>query len=174
MLAALQPGTLFHGRYRVVSCINKGGMGAVYEVADEKTAAARALKVMLPSLVEDASLRERFAREATVTGGVESDHLVRVLDAGADGDALANPAGNFHPFPITNPLPGTPAFDFNCDGTETEETPKVTCGADCASQGFQGTVACGAAAPLGKCVGVAPMCTFQLLSPAVSKTQRCK
>ncbi|MEP7125433.1 MAG: protein kinase [Byssovorax sp.] len=84
MLAALQPGTLFHGRYRVVSCINKGGMGAVYEVADETTAAARALKVMLPSIVEDAGLRDRFAREATVTGGVESDHLVRVLDAGVD------------------------------------------------------------------------------------------
>src|SRR5580704_11690903 len=80
----LQPGAVFHGRYRVQRCIKAGGMGAVYEVVDEKTDSARALKVMLPSLVADREHRARFALEARVTGGIESDHLVRVSDAGID------------------------------------------------------------------------------------------
>ncbi len=81
---SLASGTLFHRRYRVVRCIKAGGMGAVYEVTDEKTQARRALKVMLPSLVEDRDLRARFALEATVTGALDSDHLVRVSDADVD------------------------------------------------------------------------------------------
>jgi serine/threonine-protein kinase len=59
-------------------------MGAVYEVVDERTEGRRALKVMLPSLFGDADLRARFEREAKVTSAVESDHLVRVMDAGVD------------------------------------------------------------------------------------------
>jgi serine/threonine-protein kinase len=59
-------------------------MGAVHEVRDELTNTARALKVMLPSVVSDPVLRARFATEAKVTGDIESDHLVRVSDAGVD------------------------------------------------------------------------------------------
>ena len=92
----------------------------------------------------------------------------------ADGDALANINGDYHTFPITNPPPGTLPFDFNCSGGEEAETPKVSCGVDCASQGFNAVVPCGSTAPLGKCGGVVGFCTFQPLSPAASKTQRCK
>src|SRR5262249_36188212 len=42
------------------------------------------LKVMLPQVVSDPALRARFALEAKVTGDIESDHLVRVSDAGVD------------------------------------------------------------------------------------------
>ncbi|MDI1482242.1 protein kinase [Polyangium sp. y55x31] len=80
----LVPDALFHGRYRVIRCIKAGGMGAVYEVADEATRRRRALKVMLPGTIEDPILRERFAQEATITGGIESDHIVHVSDAGID------------------------------------------------------------------------------------------
>jgi serine/threonine-protein kinase len=80
----LPPDTVFHGRYRVVRCIKAGGMGAVYEVLDEKTNGKRALKVMLPGAVADKDLRARFELEARVTGSVESDHIVRVSDAGVD------------------------------------------------------------------------------------------
>jgi serine/threonine protein kinase len=82
---SLEPGVLFHERYRVVRCIKRGGMGAVFEVLDERTSTRRALKVMRPDVVDDDDLRERFEREARVTGGVESDHVVRVSDAGVDG-----------------------------------------------------------------------------------------
>ncbi|MRG97374.1 protein kinase domain-containing protein [Polyangium spumosum] len=75
---------LFHGRYRVIRVIKAGGMGAVYEAFDEATRRRRALKVMLPGTIEDPILRERFAQEATITGGIESDHIVQVSDAGID------------------------------------------------------------------------------------------
>jgi serine/threonine protein kinase len=82
--AALAPDAVFHGRYRIVRAIKAGGMGAVYEVLDEVTNARRALKVMLAEMVADPELRARFALEARVTGDVESDHIVRVSDAGID------------------------------------------------------------------------------------------
>jgi serine/threonine protein kinase len=84
ILPSLQPGGLFAGRYRVTGVIKSGGMGAVYEVEDEKTASARALKIMHPDLVGDAELRARFEQEARVTGGVESEHVVRTFDAGVE------------------------------------------------------------------------------------------
>jgi serine/threonine protein kinase len=81
---SFQAGTLFHGRYRVVRCIKSGGMGAVYEATDDKTSGPRALKVMLPDLLDNEGLRARFALEARITGGIESDHIVRTFDAGVD------------------------------------------------------------------------------------------
>jgi serine/threonine protein kinase len=83
-ITGLQPGVEFQERYQIVRCIKAGGMGAVYEVIDQKTASRRALKVMLPSLLANDSLRARFQLEAKITGAIESDHLVRVLDAGVD------------------------------------------------------------------------------------------
>jgi hypothetical protein len=82
--APLTPGALFHGRYRIIRAIKAGGMGAVHEVIDEATDARRALKTMLPSLVSEPEMRARFALEAKVTGSIESDHIVRVADAGVD------------------------------------------------------------------------------------------
>jgi eukaryotic-like serine/threonine-protein kinase len=84
ILPSLQPGGCFAGRYRITRVIKSGGMGAVYEIEDEKTASARALKIMHPDLVGDAELRARFEQEARVTGGVESEHVVRTFDAGVE------------------------------------------------------------------------------------------
>jgi serine/threonine protein kinase len=81
---ALLPGAAFHQRYRIVRLVKAGGMGAVYEVVDETTNSRRALKVMLPTMIEDADLLARFEGEAKVTGAVESDHIVRVSDAGIE------------------------------------------------------------------------------------------
>ncbi|XXX82041.1 protein kinase [Sorangium sp. So ce134] len=86
-LAQLRPDTLFHGRYRVVRSLKAGGMGAVYEVVDEVTDRRRALKVMLPGSIQDPAMRARFAQEAKITGGIESDHIVPVSDAGIDADS---------------------------------------------------------------------------------------
>jgi serine/threonine protein kinase len=83
-LLALPPGASFHGRYRIVRRIKTGGMGAVYEVIDDRTNSRCALKCMLPALFEDLDLQTRFALEAKITGDIVSDHLVRVSDAGID------------------------------------------------------------------------------------------
>src|SRR5580704_14466774 len=83
-IVALQTGAVFHERYRVVRSLKAGGMGAVYEVVDERTNGPRALKIMLPGMLADPDLRARFALEAKVTGNIASDHIVRVSDAAID------------------------------------------------------------------------------------------
>lgn len=83
-IAALAPGTVFHGVYEVVRCIKAGGMGAVYEVLQTSTKRYRALKVMLPSLVTDPEMRARFELEAKIAAGIESEHIVETMDAGID------------------------------------------------------------------------------------------
>src|SRR5688572_10052942 len=80
--ALLEIGGEFAGRYRVIACLKKGGMGSVYEVLDKRTDRLRALKVMLPDVATDKDMRERFEREASVVGRVRSDHIVEVVDAG--------------------------------------------------------------------------------------------
>jgi serine/threonine-protein kinase len=84
MMAALHEGMIFSGRYRIVRCLATGGMGAVYEAIHVETERRRALKVMLPHLFESDDLRERFKREARISGQVESEYIVDVSDAGVD------------------------------------------------------------------------------------------
>jgi len=81
---ALAEGAIFANRYRVGRCIAMGGMGAVYEVVHLETERRRALKVMLPHLVESQELRERFRREARVAAQIESEFIVDAFDAGID------------------------------------------------------------------------------------------
>src|SRR5687768_3675541 len=89
-VTSLAPGSLFAGRYRVVRCIAHGGMGAVYEVVHLETERRRALKVMLPTVVQSQEMRDRFRLEARVTASIESEFLVDVSDAGID-DATQMP-----------------------------------------------------------------------------------
>ena len=82
--ADLQPGTVIAGEFVVDRLLGRGGMGAVYVVRQRSTNVSRALKVMRPELLNDARLRARFEREATVAAGVASEHVVKVLLAGFD------------------------------------------------------------------------------------------
>ena len=84
MSGLLTPGQTFAERYEVVRMLSRGGMGAVYEVVHRETNRRRALKVMLPSLVDDPEMRGRFLREARVTAAIESENLVETFDAGID------------------------------------------------------------------------------------------
>jgi serine/threonine-protein kinase len=85
--AALPEGTIFQGRYRILRCINAGGMGAAYECEHLSTQKRRALKVMLPQVVAAKGMRERFELEARVTSKVESEHIVETFDSGCSGGA---------------------------------------------------------------------------------------
>jgi Tol biopolymer transport system component/tRNA A-37 threonylcarbamoyl transferase component Bud32 len=81
----LEAGTLI-ARYRIVSLIGSGGMGAVY-LADHLTLHSRvALKVVRPDIAHDDGFRERFLREARGAASLDHPHIVPVTDAGeADG-----------------------------------------------------------------------------------------
>ena len=64
--------------------IAAGGMGAVFEVVHVETQRRRALKVMLPELLANRQLRERFQMEARITANVDTEYIVDVFDAGID------------------------------------------------------------------------------------------
>ena len=86
----LETGSIFHGRYQVLRHLKSGGMGRVYEVLHLETQRRRALKTMLPGIMADLALRERFRREATVGANIGSEHIIDVFDAGVD-DATGLP-----------------------------------------------------------------------------------
>jgi serine/threonine-protein kinase len=83
-MTTLQNGAIFAGRYRVIRCIAAGGMGAVYEVLHLETERRRALKVMLPHVLQSEDLRQRFKQEAKVAAHIDSEYIVEVFDAGLD------------------------------------------------------------------------------------------
>ena len=89
MTDAFPPGHVFHRRYEVVRCLRSGGMGAVYEVVHLETRRRRALKVMLPSVVQNRDMHARFQLEARIAADIESEHIVETFDAGVDEETGA-------------------------------------------------------------------------------------
>src|SRR3954468_17613367 len=79
--AALDPETVLGGRYRVERCLGQGGMGAVYLVRHVRTGERLALKLLHAQITADAQAAERFRREARAPAQIDSDHVVRVVDA---------------------------------------------------------------------------------------------
>lgn len=80
----LELGQIFGGRYRVQRVIARGGMGAVYAAEQIATELPVAIKVLYPHILRSPDSIEKFELEAKVAGRVNSEHIVRVLDAGYD------------------------------------------------------------------------------------------
>jgi tRNA A-37 threonylcarbamoyl transferase component Bud32 len=74
----------FIGRYRLVERIGKGAMGMVYAADDEVMGRRVAVKVMMADLEQEPETRERFYREAKVTGQLLHRNIVTVYDLGED------------------------------------------------------------------------------------------
>ena len=68
-------------RYLVEKLLGVGGFGSVYLAHHARTRASVALKVLRPALMTNASVLERFLREATTAASVGSEHVIRVYDA---------------------------------------------------------------------------------------------
>jgi len=69
------------GRYRVLSLLGQGGMGAVYLAED--TQLSRKIALKLPSFdVSDVKRLERFVREARASAGLQHPNICPVFDAG--------------------------------------------------------------------------------------------
>lgn len=69
-------------RYAVETLLGSGGFGAVYRARHVHTDARVALKLLKRALGADASMIERFLREAKAAAAIGSDHIVKVMDAG--------------------------------------------------------------------------------------------
>jgi len=80
----LTPGTVLQNRYRTVSLLGQGGMGAVYRAWDLRLNIPVAVKEMIPQPGIDpqtlAQLRQQFYQEAQVLARLNHPNLVRVTD----------------------------------------------------------------------------------------------
>ncbi|MBN1975816.1 MAG: protein kinase [Anaerolineae bacterium] len=85
----LNRGDVLQGRYRIVSLLGQGGMGAVYRAWDTRLNIPVALKEMVPQSGLEAAtltgLRHQFQQEATVLARMTHAHLVRVTDFFEEG-----------------------------------------------------------------------------------------
>jgi serine/threonine protein kinase len=82
---ALSTGTMLRERYRVVSLIGQGGMGAVYLTEDTRLTGRRCAvkEIHLPpgmTPAAEAQAREQFHREASVLARLDHPHLPKVSD----------------------------------------------------------------------------------------------
>ncbi|NTU83764.1 MAG: serine/threonine protein kinase, partial [Chloroflexales bacterium] len=76
------------GRYFIKELLGRGGMAAVYRAADTVLQRDIALKVLYPQYSDDASLIERFKREAVTAASLEHPSIVPVYDVG-EQDGMA-------------------------------------------------------------------------------------
>jgi tRNA A-37 threonylcarbamoyl transferase component Bud32 len=83
------PGTgdarLVGGRYRIIAPLARGGMSEVVEALDERLHRRVALKLLAPSIAEDAAAATRFEREARAVAGLSHPGIVTIYDHGTDG-----------------------------------------------------------------------------------------
>src|SRR3970040_2299633 len=80
---ALAPGTILNNRYRIVSILGQGGMGAVYQAWDENLGISVAVKEN--QFLTDEYARQ-FQREANILGSLRHPSLPR----GGDFFSIAN------------------------------------------------------------------------------------
>ncbi|HVV86560.1 MAG TPA: serine/threonine-protein kinase [Kofleriaceae bacterium] len=79
----ISPGDMLAGRYRIERLIGRGGMGAVYLAHDQVLDDSVAVKVIAASFAADeASLVDRFRREAAAARKVSSPNVIRIHDLG--------------------------------------------------------------------------------------------
>jgi serine/threonine-protein kinase len=71
------------GKYHVVELIGKGGYGTVYKGYDPLIKRFVAIKTCN---TDDAEFRERFFREAEITGRLDHPNIVRIYDLGIEDD----------------------------------------------------------------------------------------
>ncbi|MEM9877219.1 MAG: serine/threonine-protein kinase, partial [Myxococcota bacterium] len=77
----LETGTRINDRYTIEDLIGHGGMGTVYAVRHVNTDEKLALKLLHPALADNDAAIRRFRTEARAPVQIDSEHVVRVVDA---------------------------------------------------------------------------------------------
>ncbi|MGQ9800647.1 MAG: protein kinase domain-containing protein [Candidatus Saccharicenans sp.] len=81
-------GTIIGGRYEVIEFLGEGGMGAVYQVYDQKLKEVVALKFLRPEISMEPRLIERFQAELKLARQISHRHVCRLYDLGEEGFSL--------------------------------------------------------------------------------------
>jgi formylglycine-generating enzyme required for sulfatase activity len=88
-LTVLTTGTILQNRYRIVSLLGQGGMGAVYRAWHLTLNIPLAIKEMVPQPGLDAQtlvqMRQQFQQEAAILAHLDHPNLVRVIDHFEEG-----------------------------------------------------------------------------------------
>lgn len=71
-------GELFKGRYQIESKLGEGGMATVYQATDLENGATVAIKLLLPHLSNDLSIRSRFLSEAHIQNQLAHPNIAQV------------------------------------------------------------------------------------------------
>jgi eukaryotic-like serine/threonine-protein kinase len=85
---AIGPGDVIADKYRVDRVLGKGGMGLVLAATHLELGERRAIKVLLPEVLDSEELVARFLREAKVVARLKSRHVVQVFDVGRLDDGV--------------------------------------------------------------------------------------
>ena len=80
--AAVRPGELLAGKYRVERVLGVGGMGIVVAARHEKLDQLVAIKFVRDEVLGTSDAVERFLREARAAVKLRSEHVAKVLDVG--------------------------------------------------------------------------------------------
>jgi len=78
----VSPGDVLLGKYRVERVLGKGGMGVVVAARHLELGELFAIKLLLPALLGQREVLERFLREARAAARLKSEHVARVHDVG--------------------------------------------------------------------------------------------
>jgi len=79
------PGTVFAGRFRIVSLLGRGGMGEVYRADDLRLGQTVALKMLPAALEHDPASLAQFHNEVRVARDVSHRNVCRTYDLGEFG-----------------------------------------------------------------------------------------
>ncbi|RPJ86112.1 MAG: serine/threonine protein kinase, partial [Acidobacteria bacterium] len=82
LFGPLEPGTVFAGRFRVISRLGAGGMGEVYRADDLRLAQPVALKFLSPDLAANERALKLFESEVRLSREVTHPNVCRVHDIG--------------------------------------------------------------------------------------------
>src|SRR6185369_16167177 len=78
--APVKPGDVLDGKYRVERVLGVGGMGVVVAATHVQLETRVALKFLLPEVLGQPQVVQRFAREARAAVQIQSEHVARVID----------------------------------------------------------------------------------------------
>jgi tetratricopeptide (TPR) repeat protein len=79
-----RPGDILAKRFKIIRLLGRGGMGEVYEAADQDLGGKVALKTLRPEITHDARTHERFKREIQFARKVSHQNICRIFDVFRD------------------------------------------------------------------------------------------
>jgi serine/threonine-protein kinase len=86
-ISGLTRSSTFAQRYEIIEELDKGGMGKIYRVFDNKIEQEVALKLLRPEITADVNTIMRFKNELKFTRNISHRNVCRMYDLGEEGNA---------------------------------------------------------------------------------------